>query len=59
MDDMASSSLFVLDLNKATYDAFAEPMLSHINVGMGSDLPLNFHPAATGARLVFTPVGAS
>ncbi|MFD1059686.1 toll/interleukin-1 receptor domain-containing protein, partial [Paracoccus fistulariae] len=23
-----------------------------------SDLPLNFHPAATGARLVFTPIGA-
>ena len=22
------------------------------------DLPLNFHPAATGARFVFTPVGA-
>ena len=22
------------------------------------DLPLNFHPAATGARLVFTPFGA-
>ncbi|SFP15454.1 SDR family oxidoreductase, partial [Paracoccus pantotrophus] len=21
------------------------------------DLPLNFHPAATGARLVFTPIG--
>ena len=24
----------------------------------GFDLPLNFHPATTGARLVFTPVGA-
>jgi len=24
----------------------------------GYDLPLIFHPAATGARLVFTPVGA-
>ncbi len=23
-----------------------------------SDLPLNFHPAATGARFVFTPIGA-
>ena len=22
------------------------------------DLPLNFHPAATGARLLFTPIGA-
>ena len=25
---------------------------------LAGDLPLNFHPAATGARLVFTPVGA-
>ncbi|WP_197922382.1 hypothetical protein [Thiosulfatihalobacter marinus] len=24
----------------------------------GLDLPLNFHPAATGARFVFTPIGA-
>jgi len=23
-----------------------------------NDLPLNFHPAATGARLLFTPIGA-
>ena len=23
-----------------------------------SDLPLNFHPTATGARFLFTPVGA-
>jgi len=23
-----------------------------------ADLPPNFHPAATGARLVFTPIGA-
>ena len=22
------------------------------------DLPLNFHPTATGARLLFTPIGA-
>ncbi|TNF11690.1 MAG: hypothetical protein EP320_13945 [Rhodobacteraceae bacterium] len=26
--------------------------------GIRPDLPLNFHPAATGARLVFTPIGA-
>ena len=25
---------------------------------MCSDMPLNFHPAATGVRLVFTSVGA-
>ena len=25
---------------------------------LSSDLPLNFHPTATGARFLFTPVGA-
>ena len=26
--------------------------------GIAADLPLNFHPTATGARFLFTPVGA-
>ena len=37
VDDMAAASLFVMDLDKATYDANTEPMLSHINVGTGGD----------------------
>ena len=37
---MADASLFVLDLDKATYDANTQPMLSHINVGTGQDVSI-------------------
>lgn len=37
---MASASVFVMNLDKATYDANTEPMCSHINVGYGSDLTI-------------------
>lgn len=40
VDDMAEASLFVLDLDKATYEANTEPMLSHINVGTGNDISI-------------------
>ncbi len=40
VDDMAEASLFVLDLDRATYDANTEPMLSHINVGCGRDISI-------------------
>lgn len=40
VDDMAEASLFVLDLPRAVYDAETEPMLSHINVGSGSDISI-------------------
>ena len=40
VDDMAEASLFVLDLDQTTYDANTEPMLSHINVGSGSDVSI-------------------
>jgi nucleoside-diphosphate-sugar epimerase len=40
VDDMAEASLFVLDLDRATYDANTEPMLSHINVGCGTDVSI-------------------
>jgi len=40
VDDMAEASLFVLDLDKATYDANTSPMLSHINVGTGEDVTI-------------------
>lgn len=41
VDDMARASLFVLDLPKARYDAETEPMLSHINVGTGTDISIH------------------
>ncbi|MCB1357469.1 MAG: NAD-dependent epimerase/dehydratase family protein, partial [Maritimibacter sp.] len=40
VDDMAEASLFVLDLDRAAYEAETEPMLSHINVGTGSDVTI-------------------
>jgi len=40
VDDMAEASLFVLDLPREDYDANTAPMLSHINVGTGSDVSI-------------------
>lgn len=40
VDDMAEASLFVLDLPHDVYAANTEPMLSHINVGTGSDVTI-------------------
>ena len=37
VDDMAAASVFVMNLDKAGYEANTEPMLSHINVGAGID----------------------
>ncbi|NEU35168.1 NAD-dependent epimerase/dehydratase family protein, partial [bacterium LRH843] len=40
VDDMAEASLFVLELDKTTYEANTQPMLSHINVGTGTDVSI-------------------
>ena len=40
VDDMASASLYVMDLDKTIYDEHTKPMLSHINVGTGEDLTI-------------------
>lgn len=40
VDNMADASLFVLDLPKNIYDAKTQPMLSHINVGSGTDVTI-------------------
>jgi GDP-L-fucose synthase len=40
VDDMADASLFVLDLPKKVYEANTQPMLSHINVGTGTDVSI-------------------
>ena len=40
VDDMAAASLFVLGLPKAEYSANTQAMLSHINVGCGSDVSI-------------------
>lgn len=40
VDDMAAASVFVMQLDKAQYDAQTEPMQSHINVGFGDDVSI-------------------
>jgi GDP-L-fucose synthase len=40
VDDMAAASVFVMELDKKTYDQYTEPMQSHINVGFGSDVTI-------------------
>lgn len=37
VDDMASASVYVMNLDNETYHANTHPMLSHINVGTGVD----------------------
>lgn len=40
VDDMAAASLFVMDLDRETYEVETDPMLSHINVGTGVDVSI-------------------
>jgi GDP-L-fucose synthase len=40
VDDMAAASVYVMNLEKARYDEHTEPMLSHINVGFGTDVTI-------------------
>lgn len=40
VDDMATASVHVMNLPKATYDQHTQPMLSHINVGYGLDITI-------------------
>jgi GDP-L-fucose synthase len=37
---MAAASVFVMELDKKTYDQQTDPMQSHINVGFGSDITI-------------------
>jgi GDP-L-fucose synthase len=40
VDDMAAASLFVMDLDREAYQAETREMLSHINVGSGTDVTI-------------------
>ena len=40
VDDMAEASLFVLELDEKTYQDNTQPMLSHINIGSGTDVTI-------------------
>jgi GDP-L-fucose synthase len=52
VDDMAAASVFVMQLPLTTYQAHTQAMLSHINVGYGSDITI-----AELARAVGQAVG--
>jgi len=54
VDDMAAASLFVRVLDDATDRRETEPMLSHINVGSGSDVTIR-ELAETVARVTGFP----
>jgi GDP-L-fucose synthase len=51
VDDMAAASVHVMNLPKATYEQHTSPMLSHINVGYGSDVSIA-EAAKTIAKVV-------
>jgi GDP-L-fucose synthase len=54
VDDMAAASVFVMELDRATYEKHTSSMQSHINVGFGSDVTIaelaNMVGAAVGYR---------
>jgi len=54
VDDMAAASVFVMELDRATYEKHTSPMQNHINVGFGSDVTIaelaNMVGAAVGYR---------
>jgi GDP-L-fucose synthase len=54
VDDMAAASIFVMDLDKKTYDQQTEPMQSHINVGFGSDVTIAELAKAVGQAVGYS-----
>ncbi|MBC7619495.1 MAG: GDP-L-fucose synthase [Candidatus Saccharibacteria bacterium] len=52
VEDMAAASVFVMNMDSATYQANSSPMCSHINVGFGSDVSI-----AEVAQTIATTVG--
>jgi nucleoside-diphosphate-sugar epimerase len=52
VNDMADASIFVMGLPKPDYEANTSPMISHINVGSGSDISI-----LELARLIAKTVG--
>jgi GDP-L-fucose synthase len=52
VDDMAAASVHIMNLPKPTYEQHTSPMLSHINVGYGSDVSI-----AEAAQTIVQVVG--
>jgi GDP-L-fucose synthase len=59
VDDMATASVFVMELDKDKYDLHTEPMRSHINIGFGGDVTIKelsetiAHAIGYEGRIVF------
>jgi len=53
VDDMAEASVHVLGLDRATYDANTQPMMSHINVGTGEYIAIRDLAALIGKTVGF------
>lgn len=51
VDDMAAASVHVMNLDKDTYEQHTQPMLSHINVGYGSDITIKELAEAVGRTI--------
>lgn len=51
VDDMASASVHVMNLDKTVYDQYTSPMQSHINVGYGDDVTIAELAHAVGEAL--------
>jgi GDP-L-fucose synthase len=41
VDDMARACVHIMNLDKTIYDKYTQPMLSHINVGVGYDMTIS------------------
>lgn len=54
VDDMAAASLFVSDLPSEVYQRETQPMLSHINVGTGTDVSIAELAAMVAGVLGYT-----
>lgn len=48
VDDMAAACVYIMSLDKLTYEQHTQPMLSHINVGFGSDVTIKELAEAVG-----------
>jgi len=54
VDDMAAASVHVMNLAKAVYEQHTQPMLSHINVGYGSDMTIAELARSVGRAVGYT-----
>ena len=54
VDDMAAASVHVMNLDKPTYDANTQAMLSHINVGTGEDITIRQLAETMGKVIGYT-----